>query len=309
MPRLVLHPMRLRTLGQFAAIDPWCGNRPTEFSVEEYVMMPAGSPQALDSALYAHRIGIRSELDGSERLIPESLYELWKRGQVPGARVPVLAHAMAPRVLKEDLNLILDKSAVKSFLIVVIAVFVLISAILGFSMSGTSLTFPIAIGIGAAVAGVIGLVYFVAIQSGRNRRKEQMKWLLSVNAGDVNAAPPAGRGAGRAKLFLKLYAIVMVPIMLAGGVGFWALSRGWTPASPHALPAAESKPRDLQKTVFLTEAEAAAGKTVSVTGGNDEQLTVKVPAGVRNGTRLRVAGKGWGSWASRSDLYLIILVH
>jgi hypothetical protein len=309
MPRIVFHAIRLRTLGHFAAIDPWLGNRPTEFSVEEYVMMPAGSVQAIDSVLYAHRIGIRSEIDGSERLIPESLYELWKRGQVPGARVPILAQAIAPRVLKEDLNLILDKSAAKSLLTVVIAVFVLISAILGFSMRGTSLTFPIALGIGAAVAAIVGLVYFVAIQSGRGRRKEQMKWLLSVNAGDVKAAPPPGRGAGRLKLFLKLYAIMMIPVMVAGGVGFWALNRGWTPGSGAGSAAAEAKPHDLQKTVFLTESEAATGKTATVTAGSGEQLAVKIPPGVRNGTRLRVAGKGWGSGASRSDLYLIILVH
>ena len=47
--RFRLSRRRLRTLGRFSSGDPWNGNRPTEFSIEEYVMMPQGSAQAADN--------------------------------------------------------------------------------------------------------------------------------------------------------------------------------------------------------------------------------------------------------------------
>src|SRR5882724_13590696 len=123
---MVFNALRLRTLGRFSSGDPWNGSRPTKFSIEEYVMMPQGSAQAVDSSQFAHRIGLRSEADGCQRMIPESLVELWRRGQVPPERLPVLAQAIAPRILKEDYNLILHQSPTKTIFIPLIAVFAVV---------------------------------------------------------------------------------------------------------------------------------------------------------------------------------------
>ena len=111
------HAVRLRTLGRFTAGDPWHGQRPTEFSIEEYVMMPHGATTAVDSSQYGHRAGLRSETDGAQYMMPESLLELWRRGQIPAERLPVLTQAITPRLTQEDFNLILHQDQVKVVLV------------------------------------------------------------------------------------------------------------------------------------------------------------------------------------------------
>jgi DnaJ-class molecular chaperone len=70
------------------------------------------------------------------------------------------------------------------------------------------------------------------------------------------------------------------------------------------------KSEDAQIELDVTAAEAAAGKEVIVTIPElQETITVKIPAGARDGTRLRFEGKGRpGKIGERSgDFY--ILVH
>jgi hypothetical protein len=235
--------MFLRTLGRFAAADPWNGNRVTEFSIEEYVMMPSGSPQAVDSGVFAHTIGLRSELDGSQRMIPESLFELWKRGQVPAERIPTLARAIAPRVLAEDLNLMLGRSNVRSMLAVLVTVFLIITGIAAFE----ELSFAAALAVGAAFSLFIGAIFWLVLRSGRARRREQMKWLLRVNFGNVNAEQPESRGAGRLKMALVAGGVMLAGILLwVGGFALWdsQTAKGTSPSgsAPAAAATAAGNP-------------------------------------------------------------------
>ena len=260
--------MRLRTVGRFTAARS-LARQPllTEFSLEEYVMMPAGSQQAVDSGMFGHRIGLRSEVDGSERMIPESLYELWKRGQVPADRIPVLAQAIAPRVLAEDFNLILSQSTQRSMLIALLTTFVIVTAVAAFaSVDGERMSFPLALLVGAAFSVFVGAIFWIVLQTGRGRRRQQMEWLLSANAGNASAIQPSGLIAGRAKLVFQIAGALLAAVALfVGGFFLWDSKTGKVPATPGPAPVGSGRASDLETTVVLSESEAAAGKTVQVT--------------------------------------------
>ena len=68
---------------------------------------------------------------------------------------------------------------------------------------------------------------------------------------------------------------------------------------------------DLEQAVELTLEEVARGttRTIRVEGrGPRRQVEVKIPAGVKEGARVRVAGEGGGGGRSRGDLYLRVHV-
>jgi curved DNA-binding protein len=73
----------------------------------------------------------------------------------------------------------------------------------------------------------------------------------------------------------------------------------------------ESGP-DLETQLNLTTEEARLGKEVRVTiPERGETITVKIPAGVTNGTRLRFRGKGrpGQSGAAGGDFYVLLIVR
>ncbi len=73
--------------------------------------------------------------------------------------------------------------------------------------------------------------------------------------------------------------------------------------------------RDIEQPVTITLEEAYSGTTrlveVLSEGGEPRRLEVKIPAGVRDGSRVRVAGEGGPGIAGgpRGDLYLVISVR
>jgi hypothetical protein len=73
------------------------------------------------------------------------------------------------------------------------------------------------------------------------------------------------------------------------------------------LPAAPAEGLDERRELELTAAEAEAGgeKTVMVKRGwRGKRLMVKVPAGVRDGTSIRLRGMGKKKGKDAGDLYL-----
>lgn len=89
-----LTPRRVRTAARFVAADPWLGGATGEFSLEECVYLPKnvelGSPRALRMMGTGKVYFLRSDRDGSERLLPEALTELWQTGQIPAEWLPQL---------------------------------------------------------------------------------------------------------------------------------------------------------------------------------------------------------------------------
>jgi curved DNA-binding protein len=86
-----------------------------------------------------------------------------------------------------------------------------------------------------------------------------------------------------------------------GGAGFPGFERGEEAFSPAA---------DAEGEVELTLAEVFRGTTREVTvGGSRHRVEVKIPPGVREGSRVRVAGEGGkGGGGRRGDLYLRVRI-
>jgi DnaJ-class molecular chaperone len=67
--------------------------------------------------------------------------------------------------------------------------------------------------------------------------------------------------------------------------------------------------RDIEYSVVVTLEEAYHGTTRTISRGDGKRLEVKIPPGVRDGSRVRLAGKGGqGYGRARGDLYLVISV-
>ena len=72
---------------------------------------------------------------------------------------------------------------------------------------------------------------------------------------------------------------------------------------------AEDKALDVDFSVEVTLEEAFLGTSRLISLGAGKRLEAKIPPGVRNGSRVRIAGKGkQGYGGTRGDLYLVISV-
>jgi hypothetical protein len=99
-----LYPRRYRTAAQFVAPDPRNGNRATPFTLEAYKMVlqsallgPAPNPRR-----GRDRFAVRSEIDGVERFLPDSLNKLWEAGRIQANAIPRLLAAIQPSLRAAD---------------------------------------------------------------------------------------------------------------------------------------------------------------------------------------------------------------
>lgn len=68
---------------------------------------------------------------------------------------------------------------------------------------------------------------------------------------------------------------------------------------------------DVEYPVTLTFAQAARGTTLALKsdlGGQQETIEIKIPAGVKDGSRVRVRGKGQASTGGTGDLFVVVTV-
>lgn len=215
---IVFRALPLHRLVRFAAYDPSAGNIASEFVLEEYAMMPEGAVEASASSRFARRAGIRSMSNGSTTMIPEALFELWKLGQIPAERIPQLAYAMSARVNPEDYNLIFQESPKTFASVLGILLGGLLVTMMIFDPGGMPVSGALALSFG--LTALIGSILFLVRFTQRRRRRNQMRWLLQVNAGNPDAAPPEGRLAGRLKLYFLLVGWMLL-IAAAAGVCVW----------------------------------------------------------------------------------------
>jgi hypothetical protein len=103
-----LVPRRVRTDTAFRAADPWNAGRVTDWTVEAYVMVPEHRPDPgnLYSMGASERFAIRSDVDGGEHFLPESLIRLWREQRVAAERLPALLHALEPTLNRTDYRMI-----------------------------------------------------------------------------------------------------------------------------------------------------------------------------------------------------------
>ena len=81
--------------------------------------------------------------------------------------------------------------------------------------------------------------------------------------------------------------------------------------SPQARPQAAPPAADVEHSVMLSFEQAARGTTISLQVDRDGQLEtidVKIPPGVKEGSRVRIKGKGQHSYGQAGDLYIVTRV-
>jgi len=69
---------------------------------------------------------------------------------------------------------------------------------------------------------------------------------------------------------------------------------------------------DVENVVTLTFAQAARGTTLPLQiqrGNQTEMIEVKIPPGVKDGSRIRIRGKGMASYGEAGDLYIVTKIH
>ena len=120
-----------------------------------------------------------------------------------------------------------------------------------------------------------------------------------------------------AEVFSPLLENILVPrgVTLKGRVASWVLRKGlgyfFRKFLPNAFPSGPSddSPLDLTYTIPLSRAEVctATSKEISFQRkGKQEKLLVKIPAGIQDGTLLRLRGRGKNQEGNVGDLYLKI---
>ena len=141
---------------------------------------------------------------------------------------------------------------------------------------------------------------FEAFRRGAGRGNGRRgQWRQSPNV-SVEDFDPSEMGAGNfGEIFEQLFGGRGAPGAAAGAAG-----RGGRPRS-------EQPPADVEHAVTLTFAEAARGKTLPLQLSRDgrvEAIEVKIPAGVKDGSRVRIRGRGQQSPGGAGDLYIVTRV-
>jgi hypothetical protein len=124
--------------------------------------------------------GIRSELDGRERMLPESLSELWRTNQVAAEALPRLLREIAPKLKQWDYRPILHNKLVKVTEVVVTVLMGLLSlAPIAVAIgTGEMPVFQAFVATSIFMAFVALALYFLFYRK-RARRMKQMKWALA----------------------------------------------------------------------------------------------------------------------------------
>ena len=123
----------------------------------------------------------------------------------------------------------------------------------------------------------------------------------SVSPEDFNFGGGAG-GADAASIFEQLF-----------GAGVGGGARGGVGGDPRRrAPAEPQRGEDIEYPVTLSFEQAARGTTLPLQINRDrklETIDIKVPAGVHEGSRIRIKGRGQQGQGEPGDLYIITSIH
>ena len=156
---------------------------------------------------------------------------------------------------------------------------------------------------GGATAGGEGHDPFEAFRRGTARGNGRRgQWRQSPNV-TVEDFDPSEFGAGNfGEIFEQLFGGRGAPGAAAGRGG-----------RVRTQPAGPQRGADVEHGITLTFAQAARGTTLPLQINRDgklETIEVKIPAGVKDGSRVRIRGRGQQSPTGESgDLYIVTRVH
>lgn len=138
------------------------------------------------------------------------------------------------------------------------------------------------------------------------RHQAYRTYTWSAGGGSGGPGGPGGRGGGAEFDMNDIFENIF-------GAGFSGARRGRGRAQPEWFEeeAQEEAARDVHSTLEIAFEEAVRGtkRRIAITrsasgGGHEDKIDVKIPAGIRDGGKIRIPGKG----AGRGDLYIQVKV-
>ena len=172
--------VRVKTESSFTADDPWNQNRRTSFNIELYVLTPGGAPpNAKRLGGYNRFYAIRSEVDGIERMLPESLAYLWGKKSVLAETLPRLLKGMEPMLKRVDFRRQLLTRKAAFLMYALTGLYALILLIAGsYFLSGPNV--DMVDGLLVAVPALFfGSFLYLVLFRQRGRRRRQVDWALA----------------------------------------------------------------------------------------------------------------------------------
>jgi len=136
---------------------------------------------------------------------------------------------------------------------------------------------------------------FEAFRQARTRGGRQWR------SGDPNVTVEDLEAGGFSDLFDQMF-----------GAGGGAAGRAGGRSGPRSRRAPAARGSDVEHAVTLTFAQSARGTTLPqqiTRDGRLETLEIKIPPGVKDGSRIRIKGRGMQSTGEPGDLYIITKVH
>lgn len=178
VPKLVR--TRVRREDGFTASDPWNGNRRADFTIEVYKMLPPDSPRgtgAKDSWVWGlPMFGIKSEIDGRQRMLPESLVELWQTHRIPAEALPRLLWQLQSSLKPDDYMPTLRSTTFHQALVAFVLFLCICLGLVAFYVGHMEPRYAILWTLGGMV---ISLPAFLVILRRRARCRRQIDWVLT----------------------------------------------------------------------------------------------------------------------------------
>jgi hypothetical protein len=170
----------VRSAGGFAAPDPWNENRRTDFTIEVYILVDEDPLKGVMTPIKPIRkdpwswgvFGIKSEIDGQERMLPESLAELWRTQRIPAEALPRLLQQMQSSLKPRDYEPLRSKGIIWGTS--VIALF-LISVVLACAREFETIELLAVV----LCAMLLPLLPAFIFKRRRARCRQQMEWALA----------------------------------------------------------------------------------------------------------------------------------
>jgi hypothetical protein len=174
---------QLKAEANFVADDPWHENRRDTFALSYYVYTAPGTvvrPHTKPAGAYRH--GIRSELSGVARDLPDSLYFAWRGGRITAESLPRLLHEIQPTLKKGargDYGIGLSNTAFTAIVWIMAVWMAAADAVWIEQVIDYHMPLFLAIPFAAFFPVILAQLFYRAVYRVWQRRRAQTKWILA----------------------------------------------------------------------------------------------------------------------------------